>query len=216
MHRQWVCSIISWRFVEIVSPYEKFISKHICWFILDAGPVYPSLCKSCWWAALKLCLCHRDFGLWGTKRTRSMAFKKSTLWLDQSQVDWHPILCWWGCKWQQPIWRRLCVAVVLCYRCCIIFLPRSKGMYIEDITLWHKDMIFFSGSGNHLKRFLTISTKRCNQSEQVCLNPQTFPTLASEPLSQNVRFEQVFLFVTHKIRHKIHRHLAFLPLAKRV
>ena len=91
MHRQWVCSIISWRFVEIVLPYEKVISKHICWLILDAGPVYPSLCKSCWWAALKLCLCHRDFGLWGTKRTRSMAFENSLTWPITSWLATHSL-----------------------------------------------------------------------------------------------------------------------------
>ena len=38
-------------------------------------------------------------------------------------------------------------------------------------------------------------SKRCNQSEQLWFNPQTFPTIASGPLSQNVWFKQVFLLL---------------------
>ena len=44
-------------------------------------------------------------------------------------------------------------------------------------------------------RDLTTLTKRCDQSEQLWFNSQTFPTLAYGPLSQNVRFEQVFLLL---------------------
>ena len=69
--------------------------------------------------------------------------------------------------------------------------PEICGKHkFNDVGTWTKDAFDWQTQlGNPFDlRDLTIPTKRCDQLEQLWLNPQTFPTLAFRPLF--VRFKE--------------------------